>query len=77
MVRLFLEDLRSRKEHRIQEFSKIMTQISQISAEIAGYRPVDGGKEQEINDLTVRKLEQLKSHLQELQNEKVFRMHSK
>lgn len=54
-----------------------MTQISQISAEIAGYRPVDGGKEQEINDLTVRKLEQLKSHLQELQNEKVFRMHSK
>ncbi|KAK4253143.1 hypothetical protein QN277_010751 [Acacia crassicarpa] len=73
-VRPVLEELRSRKEQRIKEFSKILFQISQISAEIAGCKPSDEGKEQEVNNLTLKKLEQLKSHLQELQNEKILRL---
>ncbi|XP_054811234.1 65-kDa microtubule-associated protein 5 isoform X2 [Prosopis cineraria] len=74
MVRPVLEELRSKKELQIKEFSKVLFQISQISAEIAGCRPSNEGREQEVNNLTVKKLDQLKSHLQELQNEKILRL---
>jgi protein regulator of cytokinesis 1 len=67
-----LEELRSKKQERIKQFSEIQSQVVQICAEIAG----DGqsnSSDPQVNecDLTVRKLGELKSHLQELQNEKV------
>jgi len=65
--------LRSKKDDRIKEFSKIKSQISQICAEIAGcgqYNSVTDSDNQ--SDLTTKKLRELKSHLQELQNEKVL-----
>ncbi|KAF7836261.1 65-kDa microtubule-associated protein 5 [Senna tora] len=74
-IRPVLEELRSKKEDRIKEFSKIQFQISQICAEIAGSRSSNGATDQ-VNqcDLTMKKLGQLKSHLQELQNEKILRL---
>lgn len=75
MIRPVLEELRSKKEDRIMEFSQIQFQISHLCAEIAGCGPPNGATDQ-VNqcDLTVKKLGQLKSHLQELQNEKVYHL---
>ncbi|KAL2588244.1 hypothetical protein AAZV13_13G158800 [Glycine max] len=73
-IRPVIEDLRSKKDDRIKEFSKIKSQISQICAEIAGcgqYNSVTDSDNQ--SDLTTKKLRELKSHLQELQNEKILR----
>lgn len=69
-----LEDLRSRKDERVKEFLKIKSQISQICAEIAGCGQSESVTDPEVDqcDLTVKKLGELKSHLQELQNEKVL-----
>ncbi|KAL1300706.1 65-kDa microtubule-associated protein 5 isoform X2 [Arachis hypogaea] len=70
-----LEDLRSKKEDRIREFSKIQSQICQIRNEIAGCEQFNNVSDPEViqNDLTVKKLGELKSHLHELQNEKILR----
>ncbi|KAL1346569.1 hypothetical protein HN51_020196 [Arachis hypogaea] len=70
-----LEDLRSKKEDRIREFSKIESQICQIRNEIAGCEQFNSVSDPEViqNDLTVKKLGELKSHLHELQNEKILR----
>ncbi|KAJ1382243.1 Microtubule associated protein, partial [Sesbania bispinosa] len=75
IVQPVLEDLRSKKDERIKEFSRIKSQISQICAEIAGCGQSQSASDREVNqcDLTVKKLEELKSHLQELQNEKILR----
>ncbi|XP_027356705.1 65-kDa microtubule-associated protein 5 [Abrus precatorius] len=72
-IRPVLEDLRSKKDDRIKEFSKIKSQISQICAEIAGCGQSKNVTDPNQGDLTVKKLGELKSHLQELQNEKILR----
>ncbi|GLT88638.1 hypothetical protein SLE2022_066550 [Rubroshorea leprosula] len=71
-----LEDLRLKKEKRIKEFHETQSQINQIRSEIAGNILSNKGAETQVNepDLTVRKLGELKSYLQELQNEKVLRL---
>ncbi|MED6132585.1 hypothetical protein PIB30_020412 [Stylosanthes scabra] len=70
-----LEDLRSKKDDRIREFSKIQSQICQIRNEIAGYEQSNGVSDPKViqDDLTVKKLGELRSHLHELQNEKILR----
>ncbi|XP_019434764.1 PREDICTED: 65-kDa microtubule-associated protein 5 [Lupinus angustifolius] len=74
-IRPVLEDLRSKKDDRIKEFSKIKSHISQICAEIAGCGQSESVTVPEADqfDLTVKKLEEHKSHLKELQNEKILR----
>lgn len=68
-----LEELRSKKQERIKEFSEIQSQIVHICAEISGHGQSNSSSDPQVNecDLTVKKLGELKSHLQELQNEKV------
>ncbi|KAK7314070.1 hypothetical protein VNO77_39279 [Canavalia gladiata] len=74
-IRPVLEDFRLKKDDRIKEFSKIKSQISHICAEIAGCGQSKSFTDPDVNqcDLTVKKLGELKSHLQELQNEKILR----
>ncbi|KAL2326289.1 hypothetical protein Fmac_025347 [Flemingia macrophylla] len=74
-IRPVLEDLRSKKDDRIKEFSQIKSQISQICAEISGCEPYKSDTDSDVNqnDLTTKNLGELKSHLQELQNEKILR----
>ncbi|XP_050282844.1 65-kDa microtubule-associated protein 5 isoform X1 [Quercus robur] len=70
-----LEELRSKKQERIKEFSEIQSQIFHICAEISGHGQSNSSDPQvNEHDLTVKKLGELKSHLQELQNEKIFRL---
>jgi len=73
-IKLVLEDLRSKKDERIKEFLEIKSQISQICDEIAGCGQYTSVTDSDVNqsDLTSKKLGELKSHLQELQNEKVL-----
>ncbi|RDY11060.1 65-kDa microtubule-associated protein 5, partial [Mucuna pruriens] len=74
-IRPVLEDLRSKKDDRVKEFSKIKSHISQICAEIAGFGQYKSVTDSDVDqcDLTTKKLGELKSHLQELQNEKILR----
>ena len=73
-IKPILEDLRSRKKERIDEFAEIQSQIAAICAEIAGSgQSKDHGDPQiEEHDLTAKRLSELKFHLKELQSEKVF-----
>lgn len=73
-IRPFLEDLRSKKEQRIKEFSEIQFQIVQICADIAGNGQSVKSDDPQLNehDLTLKKLGELKGHLYELQIEKVL-----
>jgi len=66
--------LKSRKAERVEEILEIKSQISQICAEIAGCGQSKGVTDQDVDqcDLTMEKLGELKSHLNELQNEKVL-----
>ncbi|GAY55034.1 65-kDa microtubule-associated protein 5 [Citrus sinensis] len=75
-IRSILEDLRSKKEQRIKEFSGIQFQIAQISSEIAGNGQSINSVDAQVDecDLTVKKLGELKTHLRELQNEKNLRL---
>ncbi|XP_015876118.3 65-kDa microtubule-associated protein 5 isoform X1 [Ziziphus jujuba] len=75
-IKPFLEDLRMRKKERVKEFSEIQSQIIQICGEIAGngLSKNFAGPQVDENDLTVKRLGELKSHLKELQNEKAFRL---
>ncbi|KAI4323593.1 hypothetical protein L6164_023186 [Bauhinia variegata] len=75
-VRPVLENLRLKKERRIAEFSEIQSQIAQICAEIAGCEQPKCATDPQANqcDLSLKKLGELKSHLQELQNEKILRL---
>ncbi|KAG5539309.1 hypothetical protein RHGRI_019767 [Rhododendron griersonianum] len=68
-----LEDLRLKKEKRIKEFSETRLQIGRICAEISGNDQFVNSAEPQVNeaDLTVKKLGELKSQLQELQYEKL------
>ncbi|GMI70123.1 microtubule-associated protein 65-5 [Hibiscus trionum] len=75
-IRPVLEELRSKKKQRVKEFTETQSQIAQICAEIAGngQSMLLSDPEVDERDLTVKKLGELKSHLQELQNEKIIRL---
>ncbi|XP_022764685.1 65-kDa microtubule-associated protein 5 isoform X2 [Durio zibethinus] len=75
-VRPVLEDLRSKMEQRVKDFTETQSQIVRICAEIAGNGQPIMSADPQLNerDLTVKKLGELKSHLQELQNEKIIRL---
>ena len=72
-IKPVLEDLRLKKEKRIKDFSETQLQIGRICAEIAGNSQFINSAEPRVNerDLTLKKLGELKSQLQELQYEKV------
>ncbi|CAI0548864.1 unnamed protein product, partial [Linum tenue] len=70
-----LQDLRQRKQARMSEFHKTQLQIAQICAEIAGNDINTVDPKIDERDLTVKKLGELKSHLNELQTEKNLRLH--
>lgn len=72
-VQPVLDDLRLKKNERMKEFSETQLQIAQICAEIAGNGLSIDSTSLQVNerDWTLNKLAEIKSHLQELQNEKV------
>lgn len=72
-VKPILENLRSKKKERVDEFLEIQSQIEHICAEIASNGQSKNYGDSGIGDydLTVKTLIELKSHLKELQNEKV------
>ncbi|MFQ6646613.1 hypothetical protein Gotur_019356, partial [Gossypium turneri] len=75
-IRPVLEELRSKKKQRVKEFTETQSQIVKICAEIAGNGQSMMSSDPQVDerDLTVKKLGELKSHLQELQNEKIIRL---
>lgn len=67
-----LELLWKQKEERIKEFSDVQSQIQKICGEIAGTLTVnDQNPAVDETDLSLKKLDEYQSHLQELQKEKV------
>lgn len=66
-----LEELMVKKGVRWREISETVMEIAEISSNIAGNDcpPLSSIDE---SDLTKRKLDELRSHLQDLRNEKVF-----
>ncbi|KAH9610680.1 hypothetical protein KSS87_011039 [Heliosperma pusillum] len=75
-VKPTIDDLRLKKQQRVQDFSETESQIIRICAEIAGNDQFINNAEPQVNedDLTTRRLSERKSHLEELQNEKVLRL---
>ncbi|KAG4127096.1 hypothetical protein ERO13_D10G198000v2 [Gossypium hirsutum] len=75
-IRPVLEELRSKTKQRVKEFTETQSQIVKICAEIAGNGQSMMSSDPQVDerDLTVKKLGELKSHLQELQNEKIIRL---
>lgn len=72
-VKPVLEDLLMKKELRVKDLSETLTQIEEISSNISGNDyPVSSGPEIDEGDLTQRKLDELRAHLKDLRNEKVF-----
>ncbi|KAK1316688.1 65-kDa microtubule-associated protein 5 [Acorus calamus] len=71
-----LEELRRRREDRVSEFSEVQSQIIRISGEIAGNAGLGNSVALQVDerDLTVKKLEELKAHLLELQKDKSVRL---
>ncbi|XP_002525548.2 65-kDa microtubule-associated protein 5 [Ricinus communis] len=71
-----LEDLRLKKQGRMKDFNETQMQIARIHAEINGteYSSKLIDPQVDENDLTVRRLGELQSHLKELQNEKSLRL---
>ncbi|KAJ0102997.1 hypothetical protein Patl1_05731 [Pistacia atlantica] len=76
-IRPVLEDLRSKKEKRIKEFSETHCQIVRICAEIAGsgQSVIASDPQVDESNLNLKKLGDLKAHLHDLQNEKNLRLH--
>ncbi|KAJ6428362.1 hypothetical protein OIU84_023733 [Salix udensis] len=72
-----LQEMRSRKEERVNQFRSVQGQIQKISAEIAGQSVYDDSitnvKVNE-NDLSLKKLEEYQIELQRLHNEKNDRL---
>lgn len=69
-----LEKLWKQKEERIKEFTDIQSQIQKICGEIARSLKVDepmGTPIVDEDDLSLKKLDEFQSQLQELQKEKV------
>ncbi|KAG0473605.1 hypothetical protein HPP92_015462 [Vanilla planifolia] len=73
-----LEQLWKQKEERVKQFADVQTQIQTVSAEIAGSLNLGEKLEAPLvneNDLSLKKLNEFKSQLQELQKEKSDRLH--
>ncbi|KAE9596382.1 putative microtubule-associated protein, MAP65/Ase1/PRC1 [Lupinus albus] len=71
-----LEELWQKKEERIREFSDVQSQIQNICGEIAGNLNLsDAPPEVDESDLSLKKLDEYQSELQELQKEKSERLH--
>ncbi|KAI3949127.1 hypothetical protein MKW98_026507 [Papaver atlanticum] len=75
-IKPVLEDLRCKKDERVKEFQKIQSQIVQLLAQLAGNAHHDNSSDPQIDecDLTMVKLGELKSQLQELEREKTVRV---
>ncbi|KAL9233838.1 hypothetical protein vseg_008783 [Gypsophila vaccaria] len=75
-VKPTLDDLRIKKQQRVKDFSETESQIIRICAEIAGNDQFINNAEPQVNedDLTINRLAERKSHLEELRNEKVLRL---
>ncbi|KAG4961873.1 hypothetical protein JHK86_038741 [Glycine max] len=68
-----LEQLWQQKEERIKEFSDVQSQIQQICGEIAGNLNLnDVSPAVDESDLSLKKLDEYQSELQELQKEKLI-----
>lgn len=66
-----LEDLRLKKEERITQLADVKTQIDKINAEILGHFHLHSNGVEE-HDLSLRKLNEYRTHIQTLQKEKVY-----
>ncbi|CAH2058792.1 unnamed protein product [Thlaspi arvense] len=74
-VKPVLDDLMMKKDQRCKELSETLTQIAEISSNIAGNDyPVGSGPEIDESDLTQRKLDEQRAHLQDLRKEKAVRL---
>ncbi|KAI4390083.1 hypothetical protein MLD38_002231 [Melastoma candidum] len=70
-----LEQLWKQRDERVEEFSGVLVQIQQIRGEIAGTStPEDQCPDVDGSDLSLKKLDEYKSHLKELQKEKSQRL---
>ena len=70
-----LEQLNKKNNERVREFVNVQSQIDQICGEIAGTTEVgEQVARPQVNedDLTLERLEDFRSQLQELEKEKVF-----
>lgn len=73
-----LEQLCKQKEERIKEFTDVKSQIQKIRGEIAGILKIGELMEKPVVDevdLSLKKLDEYQSQLQELQKEKSDRLH--
>ncbi|GMH25003.1 hypothetical protein Nepgr_026846 [Nepenthes gracilis] len=71
-----LEQLSKQKEEKLKEFSDVQTQIQRICGEIAGNLSLsDQAPVVDESDLSLKKLEEYRAQLQELQKEKAERLH--
>lgn len=71
-----VEDLKMKREERMNQFSDIKAQIEKISGEISGYSHLDSTAISSLildeQDLSLRKLTDFQNHLRTLQKEKVM-----
>lgn len=70
-----LEQLWKQKEERINEFFDVQSQIQKICGEIMGTNEQGGNPVVDETDLSLKKLDEFQSQLQELQKEKSERLH--
>ncbi|XP_072984532.1 65-kDa microtubule-associated protein 5-like isoform X1 [Typha latifolia] len=74
-IKPLLVDLRQKREERIRDFMDVQFQIVHICAEIAGTIDQESSVTQvDERDLTLKRLAELKSQLNELQNDKNMRL---
>jgi protein regulator of cytokinesis 1 len=66
-----LEEFRSKKEERMKQFAEVALQIEKISGEISGGNDSSQHRPSEEEDLSIRRLDELRDRLQGLQKEKV------
>eukprot|EP00252_Welwitschia_mirabilis_P008610 TRINITY_DN20595_c0_g2_i1.p1 TRINITY_DN20595_c0_g2~~TRINITY_DN20595_c0_g2_i1.p1 ORF type:complete len:593 (-),score=138.21 TRINITY_DN20595_c0_g2_i1:176-1954(-) len=72
-----LERLWKQKEERVKQFSDVQRQIQRICGEITGKLQLDESTTPKVNqnDLSLKRLDEFQSQLQELQKEKSERLH--
>ncbi|KAA8523633.1 hypothetical protein F0562_010056 [Nyssa sinensis] len=70
-----IEQLWKQKEERIKDFSDVQSQIQKICGEISGSNEQVGSPVVDEADLSLKKLDEFQSQLQELQKEKSDRLH--
>jgi len=71
-----LDELRVKRGQRVKEFLEIESQIICVCAEIAGNDQFINNAEAQLDehDLTEKRLAERRSHLEDLQNEKVINL---